>query len=115
MLEVLQIISIIVSIATGAFALIISICKPLRQRWLGIKNEQTTKKKEDSERNNTDKCLLRDRIIATYYKNLKESELKQYEYENVALLYAQYKKLGGNSFVDKIWKEMKEWKISHKQ
>lgn len=37
--------------------------------------------------------------------------MPEYEYENLERLYKQYKKLGGNSFVDKVWNEVQEWKI----
>ena len=66
---------------------------------------------KDADNKETDRCLLRDRITAIYYKNRVESSLRQYEYENLERLYNQYKKLGGNSFVDKIWKEVQEWEV----
>lgn len=57
------------------------------------------------------KCLLRDKIVSTYYRHLKDSQLHQFEYENLCLCYKAYKELGGNSFVDHIYSEMQEWTV----
>jgi hypothetical protein len=37
--------------------------------------------------------------------------IRQYEYENVVLLYKAYKALGGNTFVDHIYNEINEWEV----
>mgnify|MGYP003297251069 CR=1 FL=1 len=37
--------------------------------------------------------------------------IRQYEYENFVLLYEAYKALKGNSFIDKIYKEVQTWKV----
>lgn len=85
--------------------------KPFRERILGINKMAKEKKEEQASRRETDKCLLRNSISAVYYKYSRDGEIKQYDYENVAFMYKQYKSLGGNSFVDKIWSEMQDWKI----
>lgn len=89
---------------TTILTLLILIIKPFRNWMLGL----TDKKKSDDE---ALKCLLRSEITRIYYKNAASKEVHSYEFENVSYLYKAYKKLGGNSFVDKIWEEMQMWKI----
>ena len=110
-METLQIINLVITALSGGFALLLTVSKSFRQWLHGMKNEK--KRLEETERDSreTDKCLLRDRITSTYYRHYKNRSIKQYEYENVERLYRQYKKLGGNSFVDKIWEEMQDWHI----
>lgn len=60
----------------------------------------------------TNRCVLRDRLTEIYYNNVETKKIKHYEYENVTKLYKQYKKLGGNSYIDRIYIEIeKEWDI----
>lgn len=108
---VLQIISICVSILTGSFTVLTIVCAPFRKWLLNSKKEKQKREDEAENQRETDRCLLRDRITAVYFKHYHDCEMRQYEYENVERLYRQYKKLGGNSFVDKIWNEMQEWII----
>lgn len=104
-MQVLEIISLAISIPTTAFTLLITICRPFRKWILGRKEE-----KENS--HETDRCLLRDRITSIYYAHQQTHEIKLYDYENLERLYEQYKNLGGNSFVDKIWAEVQsDWKV----
>ena len=60
----------------------------------------------------TEKCLLRAEIVRTYYRNLGEKQLRQYEFENLAYCYAAYRQLGGNSFVEHIYIEMQDWDVT---
>lgn len=60
---------------------------------------------------NGQKCLLRSEMLRIYYRHLENKTLRQYEFENFTLLYSAYKKLHGNSFVDKIMDEVKTWKV----
>lgn len=110
-MEALQIINICISVLTGSFTVLTLVCAPFR-KWL-LNNKKKEKDREETIENQkeTDKCLLRDRITAVYFKHYHDGEMRQYEYENVERLYRQYKKLGGNSFIDKIWNEMQDWKI----
>lgn len=110
-MNILQIISLCLSIVTGSFTALTLISAPFRKWLLNNKREKEKENADEEERKETDRCLLRDRIAATYFKHHKECEMRQYEYENVARLYRQYKKLNGNSFVDKIWNEMQDWNI----
>lgn len=111
MYETLQIINLIIVIITGTFALIFTLSKPFRKWLLNSKNEKKQDEMNEQRAKETDKCLLRDRITSIYFKHYRECEIREYEFENVAQLYKQYKKLGGNSFVDKVWREIQEWKV----
>lgn len=60
---------------------------------------------------NGQKCLLRSDMLSIYYHNREKRVIRQYEYENFLLLYEAYKALKGNSFIDKIKKEVDEWEV----
>ena len=60
---------------------------------------------------NGQKCLLRSDMLSIYYHNRGRRVIRQYEYENFLLLYGAYKALKGNSFIDKIRKEVDEWEV----
>ena len=57
------------------------------------------------------KCQLRSEMLRIYYHNRETGEIRQYEYENFVMLYDAYKALKGNSFIDKIYKEVQSWEI----
>ncbi len=57
------------------------------------------------------KCQLRSEMLRIYYHNKESGEIRQYEYENFVMLYDAYKALKGNSFIDKIYKEVQSWEI----
>jgi len=57
------------------------------------------------------KCQNRSEMLRIYYHNRESREIRQYEYENFVMLYDAYKALGGNSFIDKIYSEVKEWEV----
>ena len=54
------------------------------------------------------KCQLRSDMLSIYYHNHEAKTIRQYELENFVSLYEAYKALNGNSFVDKIYKEVME-------
>ena len=58
--------------------------------------------------------MERDRITAIYYKHCDEDEpqLRQYERESLDKLYASYETLGGNSFVQDLYEQMRHWKVT---
>ena len=106
--------NVIINIIEGLSALtvVLLFCvKPFRKWFLSSKQ----KEKEESERVRDDievkKCLLRSDILEVYYSRRMTGEIYSYEFENVSFLYKAYKKLGGNSFIDKVWNEMQEWRI----
>lgn len=57
------------------------------------------------------KCQLRSEMLRIYYHNREKEKIRQYEYENFVMLYEAYKALKGNSFIDKIYKEVQSWEI----
>lgn len=60
---------------------------------------------------NGTKCLLRSEMLRIYYRHQDIGEIRQYEYENFVYLYEAYKKLKGNSFIDKVYAEVKKFKV----
>lgn len=60
---------------------------------------------------NGTKCQLRSEMLRIYYHHHETKVIRQYEYENFVMLYEAYKALKGNSFIDKIYKEVKTWDI----
>lgn len=60
---------------------------------------------------NGQKCQLRSDMLVIYYHNRETKRIRQYEYENFVCLYEAYKALKGNSFIDKIYNEVKTWEI----
>lgn len=60
---------------------------------------------------NGQKCQLRAEMLRIYYRHQETKIIRQYEYENFVYLYKAYKALRGNSFIDKIYKEVQTWKV----
>lgn len=61
---------------------------------------------------NGTKCQLRSEMLRIYYAHKDEGVIRQFEYENFMMLYESYKVLKGNSFItDKVYPEVKRWKI----
>ncbi len=60
---------------------------------------------------NGTKCQLRSEMLRIYYHNHTNAKIRQYEYENFIFLYEAYKTLKGNSFIDRIYSEVKKWEI----
>lgn len=56
-------------------------------------------------------CQLRSEMLRTYYHNHDNKTIRQFEYENFVMLYEAYKALKGNSFIDKIYEEVKSWEV----
>lgn len=56
-------------------------------------------------------CQLRSEMLCIYYHNREKEEIRQYEYENFTMMYEAYKALGGNSFIDKIKKDVEGWEV----
>ena len=57
------------------------------------------------------KCQLRSEMLRIYYNNKDEKTIRQYELENFIMLYEAYKALKGNSFIDKIYDEVKSFEV----
>ena len=60
---------------------------------------------------NGTKCQLRSEMLRIYYHHYENRVIRQYEYENFVMLYEAYRALKGNSFIEKIYKEVKSWQI----
>lgn len=60
---------------------------------------------------NGTRCQLRSEMLKTYYHHRESKRIRQYEYENFVMLYEAYKALKGNSFIDKIYNDIKEWEV----
>ncbi len=60
---------------------------------------------------NGTKCQLRSEMLRIYYHHKESEKIRQYEYENFVFLYEAYKALRGNSFIDKIYKEVSTWEV----
>lgn len=56
-------------------------------------------------------CQLRSEMLRTYYRHRESETIRQYEYENFVMAYEAYRALGGNSFIVKIWEEVKTWEV----
>jgi len=57
------------------------------------------------------KCQLRSEMLRIYYRHKDTKIIRQYEYENFVMLCEAYKALKGNSFIDKIYLEVKTWEV----
>ena len=60
---------------------------------------------------NAQKCQLRSEMLRIYYNNKDKKEIRQYEFENFIHLYKAYRALLGNSFIEKIYKEVITWDV----
>lgn len=99
----MDIVSLIAQIAgciTAVITALAILVKPIRERLFNHRKADEG-----------DKCLLRTAILNIYYKGLEKKQLHQYEAENLVKLYEAYKALGGNSFIDTVYSDMREWTV----
>ena len=95
--EILTYCSLILNVA----AVIALFVKPVREKLFGFHDFREGQK-----------CLLRSAMLAIYYRCKDEgNKIRQYDFENFALLYAAYKAEGGNTFVDKIKEEVFDMEV----
>lgn len=57
------------------------------------------------------KCTLRNDIVEIYEECRIKREITKFQFETACLSYEEYKRLKGNSFIDKLMGEMKSFKI----
>ena len=57
------------------------------------------------------RCQLRHDMLQIYYHYVDDEQIPQYQYENFAQMYEAYKALKGNSFIDKIYKDIQGWEV----
>ncbi len=94
---ILQILSLITSFAAAAAIII----KPIREKLFD------TRRTQEGQR-----CMLRAEMLSIYYRGQDAGgKLRQYDYENFVLLYAAYKALDGNSFIDTINEKVKNMEV----
>lgn len=99
-MELIEILGSAASDIAAILALVVVLCKPLRQFLLA-----------DTAVREGQQCLLRGRILSIYYRNLERKQLRQYEYEDLCRCFSAYKALGGNSFAQHIFEEMQDWPV----
>ena len=85
---------------SSMLALALLLARPVRERLFGLHAIREGQK-----------CMLRADMLATYYKHRTEKNIRQYEYENFLYEYKAYKALRGNSFIERIAREVAEWEI----
>ncbi len=88
------------SAISGIAAALCLFVRPLREWITGAKAQRDAQK-----------CQLRSDMLRVYYRHKEEKARRQYELENFILEYKAYKALKGNSFVDLIEKEVKQWEV----
>lgn len=59
------------------------------------------------------KDVLREKIMAIYHKNKSERAMSENEREALDVYYADYKAIGGNSYIDKYYRRMKRWRVDY--
>ena len=103
-ITILQTVAEIAGYITGIAALFLLIATPLRKKItfsIGIKKAEAE----------AIKCLLRKNMLNVYYRNKDSRTIRQYELEEFMLEYKAYKALGGNSFIDEIYKEVINFEV----
>ena len=68
-------------------------------------------KKRDKNQEEALKCLLRSNITSKYYVYTELKAIPLYEKENIDYMFEQYDKMGGNSYVEGLVKEINELPI----
>lgn len=63
-------------------------------------------KNRDKNQEEALKCLLRSNITSKYYVYTELKEIPLYEKENIDYMFEQYDKMGGNSYVEGLVKEI---------
>jgi hypothetical protein len=101
MLHVISVIAQACGCITAFAASVMLFVKPVRNRVLGLTDIREGQK-----------CLLRSEMLRIYYLGRESGNvLRQYEFENFCLLYAAYKAENGNSFIDKIKTEVRDFDV----
>ncbi len=99
-MENLSLLSQVCSCITAVAAALLLLIRPLREWVSGAGRLREGQK-----------CLLRSNMLRTYYRNRPQQSIRQYEYENFVCEYKAYKALRGNSFVDRIYREIQQWEV----
>ena len=59
-------------------------------------------------------CQLRNDITAVYYRHCDEANptLREFERKNLDSIYAAYKALKGNHYIDDLYVQMRHWRVT---
>lgn len=57
------------------------------------------------------KCTLRNDIVEIYEDCKNKKEITKFQYETACLSFQEYKRLNGNSFVEKLMKDLETFRI----
>lgn len=106
MIEKIQVFYLIINTMLVFSTLLILVIKPIRNKIFFINKGKADRERELEDRQETDRCLLRKGIMDIYNHYEFTKSIKLYDFENITLMYTQYKKLGGNSFIDKVFEEV---------
>lgn len=94
---ILKICSLIINVA----AVISILVKPVREKIFGLDDIREGQK-----------CMLRSEMLRIYYEGKDHDDrLRQHDFENFVLMYKAYKAMKGNSFIDKIYKEVEKMEV----
>ena len=131
-MEIVKNIGAIIGLILSCITLITVSCKPLRTkiaRWVKqtSKTNETNELMEEIRRTLQDHLsleeqiseslldLLRDDINRIYFKYVDRGEIPSYEKQNLVILFEQYKKMGGNTYMHNLYEEAMELPISRKK
>lgn len=90
-----------VSLLANFLTVMVLLIKPIREKLFGIGTMREGQK-----------CVLRSEMLGIYYTGKNNgNRIRQYEYQNFVLLYAAYKSMKGNSFIDKICNEVEKMEV----
>lgn len=91
----------IVGLMPGIAAIVALVVKPIREKLFGLDDIREGQK-----------CILRSEMLRIYY-NAKDHDdrIRQHENENFELMYKAYKAMKGNSFIDKIHREVQKMEV----
>ncbi|MFV0394032.1 MAG: hypothetical protein ACK5LC_06510 [Coprobacillaceae bacterium] len=70
------------------------------------KDLEEEKAKNDENHTKALLCVLRTDILHDYHKYRKRKSISSYGKENMLMAYESYKKLGGNSFIDSLIRDI---------
>lgn len=99
-MSVIQTIASYAGSISAIFAAATILIKPLREWVFGI-----------GDLRDGFRCSLRSDMLHTYYRHKDEKRIRQYELENFILSYRAYKRLKGNSFIEKVNREVMSWEV----
>ncbi len=101
MIETIKSAAAVASSLTAIATFVAVFVKPVREKLFGLKARRLG-----------DQSTLRHLITEMYYSNKDRKKLHSYEYQDLGYMYTAYKALGGNSYIEKLYTEMKTWEVT---